>query len=327
MEAIKISEGEILFRKGDTADCMYYVKSGKIGIYSEFGKINEKELAALKSGKYFGEMGIIDNAPRSADAVAIRDSELLAINGIDFPEFVKNNTSDVRDIMEHLSDSLRKTNASFKKATRTVEKHIDSGEASQSEAQERLKKISVFSKLAAAEASGKAPSPKSDYAANEVLFFKGDKGSVMFQLLEGEVDFWLNYGKDNAVLLGSAKKGDIFGEMSVIDDQRRSATAVAKTSIKTRFVASSDFNGFLAAYPEDALKILRNLSGKLRKTTEEYISVLKAIADFVAEEHKNSKLYSAWDSFNEYCSVYDDLAAMGLDHFVPMSSSGFYVNI
>ena len=55
--------GDIIFRQGDSGDCMYDIQSGQVDIYVDFGGTNEKKIAQLKNGELFGEMGILDDSP------------------------------------------------------------------------------------------------------------------------------------------------------------------------------------------------------------------------------------------------------------------------
>lgn len=59
-----------LFKEGDPADAMYIVHTGKVRISKMVPGIGEEALAILEAGQYFGEMAIIDESPRSADAIA-----------------------------------------------------------------------------------------------------------------------------------------------------------------------------------------------------------------------------------------------------------------
>ena len=61
-----LEAGETLFREGDEGDQMYLIKSGKIRIVKEMSKGEEKTLAVLEAGAFFGEMAVLDKRPRSA---------------------------------------------------------------------------------------------------------------------------------------------------------------------------------------------------------------------------------------------------------------------
>ena len=69
--------GQVIFREGDPGDSMFEVYTGKVGVYANYGTADEKLLTDYFPGKYFGEMGLLDHAPRSATAVALEDNTCL----------------------------------------------------------------------------------------------------------------------------------------------------------------------------------------------------------------------------------------------------------
>lgn len=73
----KLSEGEVIFREGDVGDAMYVVLEGRVMISKSIPGAGEEALAFLERGDYFGEMALIDNKPRSADATAHRGGAVV----------------------------------------------------------------------------------------------------------------------------------------------------------------------------------------------------------------------------------------------------------
>ena len=59
-------KGELVFSQGDESHSMFEIQSGQIGIYANYKTPKEKQLAVFGEGETFGEMGMIENAPRSA---------------------------------------------------------------------------------------------------------------------------------------------------------------------------------------------------------------------------------------------------------------------
>lgn len=71
--------GAIIFRHGDPGDKLYLILEGKVRISREMPGMGEEALAILDGGKMFGEMALLDEAVRSADARAHERCRLLAI--------------------------------------------------------------------------------------------------------------------------------------------------------------------------------------------------------------------------------------------------------
>jgi CRP-like cAMP-binding protein len=108
MEKNVFEKGEIIFREGDPGESMLEVYTGKVGVYSNYKTPEEKLLMEYYPDDYFGEMGLIDHAPRSATAVAMEDNTSLGeITEDGFAEFFRANPARVLMVMQQLSHNLR----------------------------------------------------------------------------------------------------------------------------------------------------------------------------------------------------------------------------
>lgn len=72
--------GEIVFVKGDLGEEMYIVSTGRIGISLHDDWSTQDFVAELSAGEYFGEMGILDDLPRSATAHVVADTEAFVLS-------------------------------------------------------------------------------------------------------------------------------------------------------------------------------------------------------------------------------------------------------
>jgi CRP-like cAMP-binding protein len=78
-EKLTLNVGDIVFREGSPGNKMYVILSGQVRITRSLGLEGEEELAVLDHGQIFGEMGLIDAAPRSARATAHAASTILLV--------------------------------------------------------------------------------------------------------------------------------------------------------------------------------------------------------------------------------------------------------
>lgn len=86
----QLMPGEMLFQEGDAGEEMYFIRKGKIKI-SIGEEDQEKVLAILKDGDFFGEMAVIDGSPRNASATAIEETDLLIIDKEGFVSKINEN--------------------------------------------------------------------------------------------------------------------------------------------------------------------------------------------------------------------------------------------
>lgn len=103
-----LRKGEILFRQGDEGTALYLILQGRIKISLSM-RMDAVTLAILGQGEFLGEMALLDGLPRSADAIALEDSYLYALNQKDFLSFIVNNEKVVRGVLASLSMRLRRT--------------------------------------------------------------------------------------------------------------------------------------------------------------------------------------------------------------------------
>lgn len=120
MEIKKFKKGEIIFRQGDPGDCMYDIHSGKVGVYAAYGTPEQKLLTEFYEDQYFGEMGLLEKAPRSATAVAVEPCTAAVITEEGFGEFFEKNPAKVLKVMQQMSQNLRRRTNDFVEVCRNI---------------------------------------------------------------------------------------------------------------------------------------------------------------------------------------------------------------
>jgi CRP/FNR family transcriptional regulator, cyclic AMP receptor protein len=103
-----IKAGAVIFQEGDKADGLFIIKSGQVGI-----RLGNRTLAELNANSIFGEMALIDDAPRSATAVAVTDVELVPVSEKQFLFLVSQTPFFALKVMRVLARRLRATSKSF----------------------------------------------------------------------------------------------------------------------------------------------------------------------------------------------------------------------
>src|SRR5574342_71629 len=98
--------GTVLFREGDPGREMFVIQAGRVDISKRVGG-SEKLLSTLGQGEFFGEMSILDNAPRSATATCAEDSKLLVIDPKTFEAMIRGNAEIALRMIKKLADRLQ----------------------------------------------------------------------------------------------------------------------------------------------------------------------------------------------------------------------------
>jgi CRP/FNR family transcriptional regulator, cyclic AMP receptor protein len=100
------------------------------------------------------------------------------------------------------------------------------------------------------------------YGANETIEKEGEKGVSLFLIKDGDVE--IKRGNKTLAHLGP---GQFFGEMSLLDSQPRSASAIAGGKPATCLVMNTwTWEGFLRTKPEISIALLKELARRLRET-------------------------------------------------------------
>lgn len=99
-----------------------------------------------------------------------------------------------------------------------------------------------------------------DVAAGEVIFREGDVGDVMYVVVDGEIDVVYHNN-----LLETVTSGSVIGEMALIDQSPRSATATAKTDCRLVEVDQRRFSFMVQETPFFALEIMKIMADRLRR--------------------------------------------------------------
>lgn len=120
-----------------------------------------------------------------------------------------------------------------------------------------------------------------ELAADQLLFAEGDEGWEMFIVISGKVQiFLLRDGLQ--VVLANLGAGHFFGEMSLLEGETRSANVVAAEPSKLLIINHDNFQQFITKNPSLAVKLMKGLSGRLRKSNEQ-------VSNLEAELHQHGK--------------------------------------
>lgn len=107
------------------------------------------------------------------------------------------------------------------------------------------------------------------FAAGETVFAEGSRGNEMYILVSGEIEIKKRVGGGQRLLKVVSQPNDFFGEMALVDDSPRSASAVASQPSELVPVNQRVFEHMIVTNGQFALKIIKALSDRIRRSNAE----------------------------------------------------------
>ncbi len=133
----------------------------------------------------------------------------------------------------------------------------------------RLRQFNIFSRLDDQELKDLAVQLDTrHYLKGQRLFSVGDEGGSMFLVSSGQIEIYVIDDDGEKIVLGTLGPGDLFGEMSLIDNQPRSAYAKATEDTEVFVAVQEDLTNLVRAHPDAALDLLAMFSHRLRAADE-----------------------------------------------------------
>ena len=113
------SDGQDIIKQGTTGNCLYVIQKGKVQVIKE---ANGKEIkvAELHEKDFFGEMGLFEKDVRSCTIRSVGQSTILTIDKKSFYKIIQNDPSIAFNLLEKMSQRLRKTTEDLNKLSNTI---------------------------------------------------------------------------------------------------------------------------------------------------------------------------------------------------------------
>ena len=238
------NNGDIIIKEGETGNTFYYLLEGKVAVYKNYGESDEVQIRILEAGQYFGEMAIIETYPRSTSVIAEGDVKVQEIEAEELNEYFKANPEKIILIMNQLGTRLKEMTKDYDEAKKVLEELRSSGSNDKySGFFKMMVKQSIFTYVKniniekpSAEALREAAETvaKQDKDGNNVesydkgtiIFKQGETGKCMYIVHSGVI--YSNYGQYGETRLTDLYPVACFGEMGMISEDPRSATAVSE---------------------------------------------------------------------------------------------------
>jgi len=101
-----------------------------------------------------------------------------------------------------------------------------------------------------------------------IILLEDEEGDTLFVILKGKVKVTTFSESGKEVIFSILNEGDFFGDMSLLDGNPRSATVISIEESELRLIRRSDFNKLIGTHPGIAIRLLEELTSRLRKADE-----------------------------------------------------------
>ena len=271
------------------ANTFYIIRQGKLKTQKSTQVVGEEASTILGPGDFFGVESAMSNHSRIETVVALSECSLIQVNHDEFGLLIQKNAPVAMKIIRSFSMKLRQfdntiTRLSFKNATEEDPRHLfDLGEYWFN--QQRLihaayayqkylqwcpkgDKVSMAKvRLQTMNSPLRAPTVNEaninrTYSVDSMIFCENEPGRELYILQSGKVKI-TKMVDGQEVLLAVLQTGDIFGEMALLDNKPRSASAIVAESASMLAINKANFAEMVKAQPQLATRLITLLSERL----------------------------------------------------------------
>ena len=289
MTLVDYEKSTKIYSNSEEVSKFLIICSGKCNLVNENGEINR----TLNSGDFFGLISLFTNSSKSYDLITSEKSKILELEKSKLMEL----TNKIPDIKKQLLQIVNKQlfNPEINAALSTIAKGVDTKTIKE------LKKDISWKTL----------------NDSEILFNEGDIGDSCYIVMSGRVQALKNYGKDNEVVLGELKKGDIIGDMALITGEKRSATIKASKLSRLIYISKKSFDQVMYSNPKALMEVSKALINRLKFQNKKekinkniIIGILSLVdnktnQDFYSILDKNLQLFGNTENLTELTSHLD----------------------
>ena len=210
--------------------------------------MGKKPIGSVARGEVCGEMASITQLPRTATATAKTPCTLISLNEKQFQDALGKSPEFALMLMAIMIGRLRET--------------VTQVSGSLSAAEQGNKAMVFDRKLLADLQKEMDDKPPTLHHLNKVIMKEGDRGIFMYLVLDGTVTVTIN-----EKTIEQVGPGGVFGEMALVDQSTRVATATAATDCTLLSINRNDFMDLVKTRPAFALSLMKALAERLRYMT------------------------------------------------------------
>lgn len=288
---VSYNKGAYITIEGNQAGHFFIIRGGRVRIEKELDIPEEEEESILKPGDFFGVVSTMSSHAHIDSAVALDDCTLITVRPDQYSLLIERNSPVAMKIINGFSRQVRLldqalTRFTFKSSVEADEKHLfqvgeyyarqnqfnqayyayykyclsNPGGANVSVAQQRMAKIKPYAKTA--NLNPETNQFIRSYPKDTMLFAEGESGPELYIIQKGSIRI-TKIVDDNEVLLALLQAGDIFGEMALLDNKPRSASAIANEDSILMAVNRANFKGMVVEQPKVISRLTSSLAERI----------------------------------------------------------------
>ncbi len=294
LSLVSFKKGSYIIVEGkQKADRFYILRSGNVRISKEVEVVEEEGGNLLAPGDFFGVISTMSSHSHIETAQAVNDVTMIAVHRDQFGLLIERNAPVAMKIIQQFSKKMRYLDTALARITlkgghqegedvshlfKVAEyyarqsqynqayyaysqyiRHCPHGENVQV-ARERMAKIKPYAR--AVYLDGNTEQMTRTYPKDTMIFSEAQPGSELYIIQKGSVKI-TKIVNDNEVLLALLKPGDIFGEMALLEDKPRTASAIAHEDAVMLAVNKANFKQMISTQPQMITRLTQILSDRL----------------------------------------------------------------
>ncbi len=289
LQIVSFRKGSYLVVEGkENTDHFYIIQKGNVQCMKSSGSGLAPTMYG--PGDFVGVVPCMSDHLQIETAIATTDVMAISVRKDQYPELISQNTPVALKIIKTFANRMRVMNEMLTKATLhsvvqdTYEQIFKVGSFYE---QNALPDVAVFAYYQYLKTKPQGPNadlakqkfvalkpkthavyfeptaePSRQYPKDTMIFSEAQTGSDMFIIQRGEVSI-TKVVNGNEVTLAVLKKGDMFGEMALIENKPRSANALAHSDCTLMVINRSNFNQMVATQPQLVAKLTTTLADRL----------------------------------------------------------------
>ncbi len=289
---VNFKKGAYIIVEGkQNADYFFIIRNGKVRISKEVEIVEEEGGNTLAPGDFFGVVSTMSSHSHIETAQALSDLSLISVHRDQYGLLIEKNTPVAMKIIQGFSRKMRYLDEALTRLTlkstgteaashlfRVAEYYARQSQYNQAyyayhqfikycpqdsnvkTAKERMAKIKPYSKAVYLETQNEEFNRT--YPKDTMIFSEAQPGQELYIIQKGSVKI-TKIVNDNEVLLALLKPGDIFGEMSLLENKPRSASAIAHEDAQLLAVNRANFERMVSSQPQIITRLTQLLAERI----------------------------------------------------------------